>query len=66
MTMAERRDPALLNGSRRKRIAAGSGTTVSEVNAMVKQFGEMQKLMKQLGPLAKAGRLPRLPGMPRL
>ena len=66
MTMAERRDPALLNGSRRKRIAAGSGTTVSEVNAMVKQFGEMQKVMKQLGPLAKAGRLPRLPGMPRL
>ena len=66
MTLKERRDPSLLNGSRRKRIAAGSGTTVSEVNAMVKQFGEMQKLMKQLGPMAKAGRLPRLPGMPRL
>lgn len=66
MTKAERSDPSLLNGSRRKRIAAGSGTTVSEVNAMVKQFGEMQKLMKQLGPMAKAGRLPRLPGMPRL
>ncbi len=66
MTLAERRDPSLLNGSRRKRIAAGSGTTVSEVNAMVKQFGEMQKVMKQLGPLAKAGKLPRLPGMPRL
>ena len=66
MTKAERSDPSLLNGSRRKRIAAGSGTTVSEVNAMVKQFGEMQKLMKQLGPMAKAGRLPRLPGMPKL
>lgn len=66
MTKAERADPSLLNGSRRKRIAGGSGTTVSEVNAMVKQLGEMQKLMKQLGPLAKAGRLPRLPGMPRL
>ena len=66
MTKAERADPVLLNGSRRKRIAGGSGTTVSEVNAMVKQFAEMQKLMKQLGPLAKAGRLPRLPGMPRL
>ena len=66
MTLAERRDPSLLNGSRRKRIATGSGTTVSEVNAMVKQFGEMQKMMKQLGPLAKAGKLPRLPGMPRL
>ncbi len=66
MTKAERGDPSLLNGSRRKRIAAGSGTTVSEVNAMVKQFSEMQKLMKQLGPMARAGRLPRLPGMPRL
>ena len=66
MTKAERADPSVLNGSRRKRIAAGSGTTVSEVNAMVKQFGEMQKLMKQLGPMARAGRLPRLPGMPRL
>jgi signal recognition particle subunit SRP54 len=66
MTLAERRDPSLLNGSRRKRIASGSGTTVSEVNAMVKQFGEMQKLMKQLGPMAKAGKLPRIPGMPRL
>lgn len=66
MTKAERTDPALLNGPRRKRIAKGSGTTVSEVNAMVKQFAEMQKLMKQLGPMAKAGKLPRLPGMPRL
>jgi len=65
MTKAERTDPALLNGPRRKRIAKGSGTTVSEVNAMVKQFAEMQKLMKQLGPLAKAGKLPRLPGLPR-
>ncbi len=66
MSRAERADPSLLNGSRRRRIAAGSGTTVSEVNAMVKQFGEMQKLMKQLGPMARAGRVPRLPGMPRL
>jgi hypothetical protein len=33
---------------------------------MVRQFGEMQKLMKQLGPMAKAGKLPRIPGMPRL
>ena len=66
MTRAERTDPSLLNGPRRKRIAKGSGTTVSEVNAMVKQFGEMQKLMKQLGPMARAGKLPRLPGMPRL
>ena len=49
MTRAERADPGILNGSRRKRIAAGSGHTVSEVNQLVKQFGEMQKVMKQMG-----------------
>ena len=48
MTPRERRDPNVLNGSRRRRIAAGSGTTLPEVNRLVKQFGEMQKLMKQL------------------
>jgi signal recognition particle subunit SRP54 len=48
MTPTERRDPAVLNGSRRRRIAAGSGTTLTDVNRLVKQFSEMQKLMKQL------------------
>ncbi|CAN5805440.1 signal recognition particle protein [soil metagenome] len=48
MTVAERRNPKLLNGSRRKRIARGSGTTVQEVNQLLKQFGEMNKMMKQL------------------
>jgi signal recognition particle subunit SRP54 len=48
MTPRERRDPAILNASRRRRIAAGSGTTLPDVNRLVKQFGEMQKLMKQL------------------
>ena len=48
MTPRERRDPTVLNGSRRRRIAAGSGTTLPDVNRLVKQFGEMQKLMKQL------------------
>lgn len=66
MTRAERADPSLINGSRRRRIAKGSGTTVSDVNNLIKQFGEMQKLMKQMGGLAKSGRLPRIPGMPRL
>jgi len=47
MTPRERRDPAVLNGSRKRRIAAGSGTTLPDVNRLVKQFGEMQKLMKQ-------------------
>jgi signal recognition particle subunit SRP54 len=66
MTRAERADPGLINGSRRRRIAAGSGTTVSEVNQLLKQFAEMQKVMKQMGGLAKSGRLPRMPGMPRI
>jgi len=48
MTRAERRDPNILNSSRRRRIAAGSGTSLPDVNRLVKQFGEMQKLMKQL------------------
>jgi len=63
MTKAERADPTLMNGSRRKRIAAGSGTKVSDVNQLLKQFAEMQKMMKQVGALAKGGRLPRIPGM---
>jgi signal recognition particle subunit SRP54 len=48
MTPRERRDPGVLNASRRRRIANGSGTSLPEVNRLVKQFGEMQKLMKQL------------------
>ena len=66
MTKAERADPSLMNGSRRKRIAAGSGTKVSDVNQLLKQFAEMQKMMKQMGTLAKGGRLPKFPGMPGL
>jgi signal recognition particle subunit SRP54 len=48
MTPRERRDPTILNGSRRRRIAAGSGTSLPEVNRLVKQFGDMQRVMKQL------------------
>ena len=48
MTRRERRDPTVLNASRRRRIAKGSGTSLPEVNRLVKQFSEMQKLMKQL------------------
>jgi len=49
MTPLERRKPELINGSRRNRIAMGSGTTVGDVNRLVKQFGEMQKMMKRMG-----------------
>jgi signal recognition particle subunit SRP54 len=48
MTPAERRNPKSIDGSRRKRIAAGSGTTVQAVNQLVKQFGQMQKMMRAL------------------
>ena len=59
MTPAERRNPKLLNASRKRRIAAGSGTSVQEVNALLRQFREMQRMMKMLGQ----GRFPRLPGL---
>jgi signal recognition particle subunit SRP54 len=49
MTLEERRDPKSIDGSRRLRIANGSGVSTSEVNALLKQFGEMQKMMKGLG-----------------
>lgn len=55
MTPKERRNPKLFNGSRRKRIAAGSGTTVQEVNRLLKQFGEMSKMMKRMNKLGKKG-----------
>ena len=48
MTGLERQRPQLLNGSRRKRIARGSGTTIQDVNKLVKQFQQMQKMMKQM------------------
>jgi signal recognition particle subunit SRP54 len=49
MTVEERRRPELINGSRRLRIARGSGTSVQHVNRLVKQFGEMRKVMRQVG-----------------
>jgi signal recognition particle subunit SRP54 len=49
MTPEERRKPEIINGSRRTRIAKGSGTQVSDVNKLVKQFSEMQKMMKRMG-----------------
>jgi signal recognition particle subunit SRP54 len=65
MTTAERADPSIISGSRRKRIARGSGTTVQDVNQLLKQFVEMQKLMRQMGTMAKGGRVPRFPGLVR-
>ena len=53
MTRKERQNPNLLNASRRKRIAAGSGTTVQDVNRLIRQFEETQKMMKQFASMSK-------------
>jgi signal recognition particle subunit SRP54 len=62
MTRSERRDPTILNSSRRRRIAAGSGTTLPDVNRLVKQFQDMQKLMKQLSGGGKRAAIGALTG----
>jgi len=56
MTPEERKDPDLLNGSRRRRIAKGSGTTVREINDLIKQFDQMKKMMKTMSKMGKMGR----------
>ncbi len=77
MTMAERRNPDLINAGRKKRIAAGAGRTVAEVNQLLKQFGDMKGMMQKLtgggGKMPKGmGRIPKipagasLPGMPEI
>ena len=63
MTLAEREDPKILNGSRRARIARGSGVQVSDVNGLIDRFTQAQKMMKQV---AKGGAVPGLPGMPAM
>ena len=53
MTAAERADDRLIDGKRRKRIARGSGTSVQEVNQVLKQYSDMRRMMKQYGSYAK-------------
>ena len=65
MTSEERRRHDLINGSRRKRIARGSGTTVEEVNRLLKQFVQMKKMLKQLGAMQGGGRRGGMLGMLR-
>jgi signal recognition particle subunit SRP54 len=59
MTPAERRNPRIIDGSRRKRIAAGSGSSVQQVNQLLGQFKQVQKMMRQIG----RGKMPQLPGI---
>ena len=61
MTIQERRNPALLNGSRRRRIAQGSGTTVTDINRLMKQFLEMKKMMQRVSKLGVKSLLSRMP-----
>jgi signal recognition particle subunit SRP54 len=68
MTLDERSRPQIINGSRRARIAKGSGSDPGEVSRLIKQFSEMQKMMKKMGMAGKKGKrggfgLPGLPGM---
>ena len=72
MTPAEREDPSLLNNSRKKRIAAGSGTQVVDINRLLKQFEMMQQMsrqfsgkqMKRMTKMGKMGKFGKLPGLP--
>jgi len=62
MTAAERNDHNLIDGKRRKRIARGSGTSVQEVNQVLKQYMQMRQMVKQYGSMAAKGRLRGLVG----
>lgn len=75
MTPRERENPEILNKSRRERIARGSGTTIQEVNRLVKQFDQTRKMMKMvtgskmgkmMGQMAKMPKMPGMPKMPKL
>ena len=63
MTRDERGRPHILNGSRRRRIAKGSGTSIQDVNRMIKQFSMMQKMMKRMSRPGKKGRGMQMPFM---
>jgi signal recognition particle subunit SRP54 len=60
MTLEERNKPKILDASRRKRIARGSGVEVRDVNDVIQQYRQMQKMMDQL----RKGKFPKIPGMP--
>jgi signal recognition particle subunit SRP54 len=63
MTMAERKNPGLMNGARRARVAKGSGRPISEVNRLLEQFRDMQKMMKKMANTPGGGRMGINPGM---
>ena len=66
MTPHERHNPDLIRGSRRRRIAAGSGTSVQEVNLLLKQFEQMQELFGQFASMEKSGKMGGKPGLGKM
>lgn len=66
MTMEERKNPSLINPSRKERIARGSGIQLDEVNKLVLNFEQMRKMMKQMMGGKKKGGMPKMPKMPGL
>ena len=60
MTPKERSRPDIIDGSRKKRIAAGSGTDITQVNNLLKQFDEMRKMMKKMNTMQASGKLNKL------
>jgi len=66
MTLKERANPDLMTGTRRARIAKGSGNTIQEVNNFMKQFDEMKKMMKKFNGMQSSGNKMKMPGMPKM
>ena len=64
MTPGERQNPQIIDGRRKRRIAAGSGTSPQEINQLLNQFQQMRKMMKQMAAQAGKGGMPSMPGMP--
>lgn len=64
MTPYERQNPDVMSGSRKKRLALGSGTDITEVNKLIKQFEEMRKMMRTMNKMKGSGRMPQMPKMP--
>lgn len=64
MTPGERRDPSIINGSRRRRIADGSGTSIQDVNRLLKQFEDMRKMIRQFTAMDESGKRRKMPRMP--
>lgn len=63
MTLQERSKPSIINASRKKRIAAGSGTSIQDINKLLRQFEQMQKMLKQFGKKGKKRMFPKLPNL---